>query len=80
LFYLDKRGESSYNALLKEANSSGVIRGRTQFNAVVKLLNDHELIERNVLTSFRPARTMYRVTKRGKLVLSRLKDIEQEIS
>jgi DNA-binding HxlR family transcriptional regulator len=79
LVYINENGESNYNAVLKAANSSKVINGRTQFNAIIKTMTEYGLLERTVLPSFRPARTTYKVSKKGKSILHNLRQIESEL-
>jgi DNA-binding HxlR family transcriptional regulator len=77
LHHIDTEGEVHFNDVLRHALSSKLVDSRSQVIAIMNGLTDLDLLERTVTTK-RPIRTTYKVTKKGKSILSLLRQIERE--
>jgi len=73
-YILDHEG-IHYNEVLKHCLEKKVLDGRASVTIILNGLTELGLLEREVSQS-RPIRTTYKVSKKGKIVLKSLKDLE----
>ena len=79
LAYIDERGPMYYMDILDFALKEKLVKSRASIPALVNGLFALGLVDRQELTNQRPIRTRYTINRRGKAVLSYLRQIESEI-
>lgn len=64
-----------YNDVLKHCLEKRIVDSRASITIILNGLTELDLLEREV-SQTRPIRTTYKVSKKGKIVLKHLKDLE----
>lgn len=75
---IDEVGSMHYNDVLKFAFERKLVESRASITIILNGLTDLGLLERTVENT-RPMRTTYHVSKKGKIILSLMKEIEGNI-
>jgi DNA-binding HxlR family transcriptional regulator len=79
LIHIAERGEQNYNEVLRQAQANKAAHSSSQVSAVLKTLTRFGLLERTAHPDKMPIQITYRISKKGKVVLSHLKQIESVI-
>jgi len=77
LLYISEKGEVHYNDILRYATSNKIVDSRSQVRTIVNTLTDFDLLDRTV-SSQRPIRTTYKLSRKGQGILHHLKQMESE--
>jgi len=64
-----------YNDVLKHCLEKRIVDSRASITIILNGLTDLDILEREV-SQTRPIRTTYKVSKKGKIVIKHLKDLE----
>jgi DNA-binding HxlR family transcriptional regulator len=64
-----------YNDVLRHAFDKKIVDSRASITIILNGLTDLDLLERTV-TDTRPIRTTYKISRKGSLVVNKLKDLE----
>ena len=64
-----------YNDVLKHCLEKRIVDSRASITIILNGLTDLDILEREV-SQTRPIRTTYKVSKKGKVVIKHLKDLE----
>lgn len=75
LIYISENENVHYNDVLRHALEKKIIDGRASVTIILNGLTDLDLLERQVSNS-RPIRTTYKISKKGRVVLKHLKELE----
>lgn len=78
LAHIDAHGPLYYNDILEFALRERLVMSRASIPALVNGLYELRLVDRKEITSARPMRTQYTISKKGKSVLHLLKQLEKE--
>lgn len=78
LKYIADRADVHYNDVQKYALANRIVDSRSTVTVVLNALTDSGLLDRSV-SSVRPIRTTYRISKKGRTVLQYLQQIEKEL-
>lgn len=75
LNHVGENDDVHYNDVLRHALEKKIIDGRASVTIILNGLTDLDLLERHVSDS-RPIRTTYKISKKGRLVLKHLKELQ----
>lgn len=78
LEYIDETGSMHYNDVLRYAFEHKLVKSRASITIILNGLTNLGLLERTVENT-RPMRTTYRLTKKGKTMLTLMKEIESNL-
>lgn len=75
LNHINENENVHYNDVLKYSIDKKIVDGRASVTIILNGLTDLGLLER-LVSQTRPLRTTYRVSKKGRMVIKQLRDLE----
>lgn len=75
LNHIHENEDVHYNDVLKYSIDKKIVDGRASVTIILNGLTDLGLLER-LVSQTRPLRTTYRVSKKGRMVIKQLRDLE----
>lgn len=75
LNYVGENENIHYNDVLRYCLEKEIVGSRASITIILNGLTDLELLERQV-SQTRPIRTTYKVSKKGKIIIKHLKELE----